>query len=437
MRKFLFLSCLIIILLTGMTALYSQGNSMLDDWVVAVVDNEIILLSDLRSHTLQYAAQMGVNPRENMQEFVKLMEQVLEQLIIQKVLYVKGIEDSVVVENRHVEDLLNQQVNQLVMQYGSREKVKEIMGSPIEKIKRDWEEIARQSLMAKMVREKKEMNIQVNRREVIDFYKNNKDSLPDLPESLHIANLLVKIKAGEESKSKAKARIESIYEQIKNGADFQKIAREYSDDPGSAAAGGELGFFQRGELVKEFEEVAYQLQPGELSEIVESSHGYHIIQLIERQGDKINCRHILAKPEPTKEDELLTVNLIKEIHQKLITKQATFEELVKQYSEDETSKDNNGDLGWWEKNMVQLKEFRYVLKDLKAGEVSEPVKTQLGYHILKLIEVQASRPVDLTLDWDRIENFALQTKRQREMKRWVDKLKENVYISKKEIIVSR
>ncbi len=437
MRKFSFLKWLIIIMITFMGSLFGQGTSVLDDWIVAVVDNEIILLSDLRNHTLQYAAQMGINPRENMQEFVKLMDQVLEQLIIQKVLYVKGIEDSVVVENRHVEDLLNQQVNQLVMQYGSREKVKEVMGAPIEKIKRDWEEIARQSLMAKMVREKREMNIQVNRREVIDFYKNNKDSLPDLPESLHIANLLIKIKPGEESKSKAKARIESIFEQIKNGGDFQKMAREFSDDPGSAAAGGELGFFQRGELVKEFEEVAYQLQPGETSEIVESSHGYHIIQLIERQGDKINCRHILAKPEPTKEDELLTVNLIKEIYQKLTTKQATFEDLVKQYSEDETSKENNGDLGWWEKDMVQLKEFRYVLKDLKPGDVSEPVKTQLGYHILKLIEIQESRPVDLTIDWDRVENFALQTKRQKEMKRWIDKLKENVYISKKEIVVSR
>jgi peptidyl-prolyl cis-trans isomerase SurA len=431
MRKF-FVVLIVTLFFNGTPALLAQESQVLDQ-VVAVVDNEIILLSELRQQALTFAIQYGINPQTQQQKFNELMSQVLENLVIQKVLYVKALEDTLTVEDRIVNEELERNIERLVQQFGSREKVKEYYGTSIEKIKRNFSEDTRQGLMAKMVMGQKEATIKITRREVEAFYKTMKDSLPDLPESYHIANLLLKIQAGEISKARARERMEKIEEELKAGGDFKELAEKYSDDKASAANGGDLGFFQRGELVREFEEVAYLLKPDEISGIVGTSFGFHIIQMIERQGEKINCRHILAALEPTIDDEKQVVTKIQEIHQKLKSGAATFEEMVDQYSEDITSKEAHGDLGWWEKDMLQLKEFKWALEDLKPGEVSEPVKTQLGYHIIKLFEKQDSRPLDVKSDWDRIEAFALQMKKQDELKKWVDKLKENIYINIKDV----
>lgn len=425
----------------------AQDMQVLDQ-VVAVVDNEVILLSQLRQQAFTYAMQYGINPQTQVTKFNELMKQVLDNLVVQKVLYIKALEDSVFVEDRVVENELEQRIQMLVQQYGSREKVREYFGAPIESIKRDFAEEARQGMMAKMVMGQREQLIKITRREVIQFYNTMKDSLPNLPESYHIANILLKIKPGEVAVKRARERIENILYKIKEeGADFAEMAREFSDDPGSAANGGELGFFERGEMVREFEEVAYQLKPGEISEIVRTDFGFHIIQLIERQGEKINCRHLLAAIEPTIDDERNCVAQIKEIYDNLkqgqkiddtdqSVKPVTFEEMVEQYSDDLTSKENHGDLGWWEKDMIQPKEFAWVLADLEPGEISEPVKTKLGYHILKLLEKDEPRPLDIEKDWERIENFALQMKKQEELQKWIAKLKEKVYINVKEVTLN-
>jgi len=431
--KLILITCFLIIL--QQTYFVGAQEEQVLDQVVAVVDNEIILLSDLKQQSLTYAVQYGINPQTEPDKFNELMEQVLDNLVTQKILYVKAIEDSVVVDDRMVNDELDRRIEMMVQQYGSREKVKEYFGASIEKIKRDFAEEAREGMMAQMVMNKKETQVKVTRREVEEFFRNMKDSLPELPETYLLANILLQIKPGEAAEKKARARIENIRERLNAGEDFEELAK-FSDDPATAENGGELGFFQRGELVREFEEVAFQLKPGEISDIVKTSYGLHIIQLIERQGEKINCRHILVALEPTLEDEKEVVQKIKEIHQKIESGEATFEEMVEKYSEDESSKENQGDLGWWQKDMIQPKEFQWVLAGMKPGDISEPVKTKLGYHILKLKDVQESRPLELKKDWERVEAFALQMKKQEELRKWIDKLKENVYINIKEVTIN-
>lgn len=429
------LTLIVIVFFQFFPALFAQEMQVLDQ-VVAVVDNEVILLSELRQQALSYAMQYGINPQTQPDKFNELMQQVLDNMVTQKILYVKGIEDSVIVEDRVVEDELERRIAMMVQQYGSREKVKENFGSSIEKIKRDFADEARQGIMAQMVMGQKEAQLKVTRREVEDFYRSMKDSLPDLPETFHIANLLLQIKPGEIAEKKARDRMNEMAAQLKSGTDFAQLARDFSDDPASASQGGELGFFQRGELVKDFEEVAFQLKEGETSDVVKTSYGLHIIQLVERQGEKVNCRHILAALEPTLEDEKLIVEQIKEIHGKIKSGENSFEEMVGQYSEDVSSKENQGDLGWWEKEMIQPKEFKWVVESLQAGEVSEPVKTKLGYHILKLLAKNEPRPLDINQDWERIEAFALQIKKQRELKKWVEKLKSKVYINIKDVSIN-
>lgn len=413
----------------------AQTNQVLDQ-VIAVVDDDYILLSELRQQSFSMAHQYKINPQRDIEQFNMLMQQVLDNMIVQKILYLKAIEDSVIVEETQVEQMLDQRVASLLQQHGSREKVREVFGMSVEKIKRNFADEARESLLANNVRQTKEMQIKVNRREVEEFYAAMKDSLPDVPESYQISNLLIKIKPGVEAEEKALQRIQLIQEQLKDGAEFQQLAKDFSDDKSSAVMGGELGFFARGELVKEFEEVAYQLKPDEISAIVKSNFGYHIIQLIEQQGDKINCRHILVTPEPNRDDEVCVVDTIKSVHQKIVSGEKSFEEMVAEYSEDLSSKDSKGDLGWWEEDNIQPKEFKWVISDLKPGEVSEPVKTEMGYHILKLVDKHEPRAIDLQKDWQRIEDWALRMKRQQELQKWIEKLKEKVYISIKEVSAS-
>ncbi|MBN1352054.1 peptidylprolyl isomerase [candidate division KSB1 bacterium] len=398
------------------------------DRIVAVVDDDIILLSELQQQAYKLAFEFKVDVQRDPEKFNELMKQVLDNLIIQKILFVKAKEDTIVADDNHVESEIESRINYFTRELGSPEKVEEYFGSPISKIKRTLREEIRQGLMAQQVRDQKIRDIKISRREVLELYRSMGDSLPTIKEQVHIANLMVKVKPGEEARQVALRRITAIQKTLQDSADFKELASQVSDDPGSAAAGGELGFFNRGQLVKEFEEVAFGLKPGETSDIVESPFGFHIIQPIERRGEKINCRHILVSLVPTEEDEKQTVELIKQIYDKIASDSVSFETMVEKYSDDIESKDKAGDLGWFPEDDLQIKEFQTALKDLKPGEISYPFKTKYGYHILKLLDRQQPRELSLDEDWEQIERWALNLKQQKEFLAWVEELKEDIYI---------
>lgn len=423
---------LLVILISLNLRILAQEKQVLDK-VVAVVDDDIILLSELQQNAIKLAFQFKINPEKEPEKFNDLLKQILENLIIQKILYVKAIEDTVKVADEQVEKEIETRINYYIQELGSREKVEEYFGTTISKIKRTLREEVRQALMAEQVRAVKLQAIRISRREVEELYHSMKDSLPSLKEEIHIANLLIQIKPGEEARQNAMKRIKAIQTKLKEGEDFVELARTVSDDPGSASSGGELGFFQRGQLVREFEEVAFFLNPGEVSDIVETQFGFHIIQLIERRGEKINCRHILVSLVATEKDEQRVAKQIVKIYENIKSDSVLFEDMVKQYSDDTESKDKGGDLGWFPVDELQLKEFKTAVKDLKPGEFSYPFKTKFGYHILKLLDRQEERVLSIDKDWERIENWALNLKQQKEFLKWIDELKKDIHINIKDI----
>lgn len=423
---------LLVILISLNLRILAQEKQVLDK-VVAVVDDDIILLSELQQNAIKLAFQFKINPEKEPEKFNDLLKQILENLIIQKILYVKAIEDTVKVADEQVEKEIETRINYYIQELGSREKVEEYFGTTISKIKRTLREEVRQALMAEQVRAVKLQAIRISRREVEELYHSMKDSLPSLNEEIHIANLLIQIKPGEEARQNAMKRIKAIQTKLKEGEDFVELARTVSDDPGSASSGGELGFFQRGQLVREFEEVAFFLNPGEVSDIVETQFGFHIIQLIERRGEKINCRHILVSLVATEKDEQRVAKQIVKIYENIKSDSVLFEDMVKQYSDDTESKDKGGDLGWFPVDELQLKEFKTAVKDLKPGEFSYPFKTKFGYHILKLLDRQEERVLSIDKDWERIENWALNLKQQKEFLKWIDELKKDIHINIKDI----
>lgn len=401
------------------------------DKVVAVVEDEIILQSELNQYALNLAFQMRIDPRRDTEKFEQLQEQTLQNLINQKILLAKAEEDSIIVEERQVDTVLEEQISRMIQQVGSEEKLQEQLGMSISKLKRNFRDDVRKNLMVEQLQQTKFSQIKITRREIEEFYQSTKDSLPELKETVDISHILVNVKAGDASEQRAKDKIDTLFQQVNAGEDFVDLCRKHSEDPGSAARGGEIGFMERGDFVPEFEEVAFLLEPGEISDIVKSRFGFHIIQCIDRKGDKINVRHLLIRLDPTDVDEQDTEKKARDIRALLDDPENDFKTIAEQYSDDETTRDQGGHLGLFEVENLQEPEFQAAINTLEPGEISQLFKTKFGWHILKLNSKQEPRPISLEEDWERIEAFALNMKRQREFQNWLEEIKKDVYVEVK------
>jgi peptidyl-prolyl cis-trans isomerase SurA len=244
--------------------------------------------------------------------------------------------------------------------------------------------------------------------------------------SIDISHILMQITPSEKSIEEAFLKISQIKEKLDNGENFADLASQYSEDPGSAKSGGELGFVSRGTLVKEFEETAFSLEEGEISEIVQTQFGFHIIQLLERQGERINVRHILIQLQPTPQDELVVIEKLNTIKNTIETTDSTFEDLALQYSADPNVQQDRGRLGVFEEGGFQIVEFENAIQDLNIGEISSPFKTDFGYHIVKLNNRQDARQYSLSEDWEKIEQWALQDKREKDFNNWLAELRQEI-----------
>jgi peptidyl-prolyl cis-trans isomerase SurA len=180
--------------------------------------------------------------------------------------------------------------------------------------------------------------------------------------------------------------------------------------------------------VKEFEETAFSLDEGEISDIVQTQFGFHIIQLLERQGERINVRHILIQVQPTQQDELAVIEKLKKIRNNILATDTTFEEMAVQYSDDPNVQQDRGRLGVFEEGGFQIKEFETAIQNLQAGDISLPFKTDFGYHIVKLNSRKGAREYSLTDDWEQIEQWALQNKREKEFENWLADLRQDIPI---------
>jgi len=417
--------CLFIFLLLFSHHAHSQEAL---DRVVAVVDDQIILQSELLQYAYSLAFQLGIDARKQPEKLEQLRDGALESLIAQKVLLIKAKEDSVTVDQRQVDQELDNRLKGMVEQLGSEEKVEEYFGQPLRKVRRTLRENIEEGLLVRTLNQRKFREIKISRREVEDFYHALKDSLPGVKAAAHLSHILLNIVPGEAAVKEAQAKIDGLLKRVRDGEDFAKLAREYSEDPGSASKGGELGFIQRGDFVREFEEAAFSLQPNEISGVVRSQFGLHIIQLIDRRGEKINARHILVRIATSSNDEKETEAAARRWRDDILAGKMTFEEVAKKYSTDQTTKEKGGDLGWFESDQLQVPAFREAAKILKPGEISQPLKTQYGFHLVRLDERRDPRQFTLAQDWQQIQEMALNAKGEKEFQNWVNALKKQMYI---------
>jgi len=421
---------LLLICLFSMIAL---GQEILDG-VVAIVGEEIVLRSEIVQGAQAFALRMGINPMTEKDAFSKLKLDLLNNMINEKVLLAKAREDTITVEDQQVEAELENKIQEMIQQLGSKEKVEAYFGSPIRKIKRDYREDVRKNLIAQRTREEKIREVTISRREVELFYESMKDSLPAQQAIMKIRHIMLEIKPGDKAQKAVMERLIEIQGRLRKGEAFQELAKIYSEDPGTAPHGGDLGFVERGTLFQSFEEVAFQLKPGEISDVVQTPAGLHLIQMLEKRGDRVSLRHILIRLQSSENDEKEVIQKANQLRARALAGEE-FAELAKEYSNDVTSKDDGGDLGWLPLDQFQIEAFKAAVDTLQEGEISEPFLTQFGYHIVKLEGKKGERPISLEDDWDQIMEWAWGMKRQRILNTWIESLKENVYIEIKEDMI--
>jgi peptidyl-prolyl cis-trans isomerase SurA len=398
------------------------------DGIVAVVGNEIILVSDLTTLLYQYSMQTGQNVFNDRALMEKMQKQLLRRMIDEKVLLIKAEEDTIIADDERVEQVLDQQIGGFIQQAGSPEALEKAYGMPLAKIKKEFRQQIANRMIIEQLRQKYFSDVKVSRREVENFYKHYQDSLPQMDEIVDISHILMRVTPSPESLQEAYAKITAIKEKLDNGEDFTALAEKYSEDPSAAVNKGDLGWVSRGDFVKEFEEAAFALEPGEISDIVQTQFGFHIIQLIDKSGERVRTRHILIRLQPTGEDERRVVNRLNDIRVKVLSGKDTFEEMALKNSDDPNVGGDKGRLGEFAVGKFQVPAFDEAVKGMQPGDISAPFKTDFGYHILLLHSRQASRPISLNDDWQRVEQLAKDFKSSQEFEKWLEELRQEIPI---------
>jgi peptidyl-prolyl cis-trans isomerase SurA len=250
-----------------------------------------------------------------------------------------------------------------------------------------------------------------------------------VPDEVELAHIYIKPKPSAQAKDAARQKIQGLLDSLKAGADFAALAKRYSEDPGSAPQGGDLGFVRRGVFVKEFETAAFSLSENQLSGIVETDFGFHIIQLLERRGDAVHVRHILVRVEQSKSADDEAIALLDSLRTRAL-KGESFAELAKKYSVRKETSIIGGDLGTFELDQLD-KETYAAVSPLKPGEISPPTRlvegSSYGYHILLLKKRTPAHAMTLEGDYHRIESLAINYKRTKDYQRWLEELRRKFY----------
>lgn len=396
------------------------------DKIVAVVDNEYILQSELDFQVNMVAQQRKVSP-----DNPALREQILNAIIEEKLVYAQANFDSVFVTEEEVSRQIDYQMNVFIQQYGSKEKVEEAYGMPLEKIKRELRDDVRKNLMVQRMREKKFGMVEASQREIEEFFITYKDSLGVIPEKVQISHIYMNPKLSSALKQKFRTKIESILDSIKGGEDFSELAKKYSDDPASAVHGGDLGFVKKGVFYPEFESAAFALKEGEISGIVESPVGFHIIQLLERRGEAIKTRHILVKLKSDDEADLDVIQRLTDVRDSVVRKFNTFSYYAKKYSDDKNTAALGGELGSFYLSQLD-KSLLDAVSKMKEGEISYPKRVDYGvdtygYHVIFLEKRIPQHQPSLEIDFQELKKFADEYKKQNLYQTWIQEIKNKIY----------
>lgn len=417
------------------TSVHSVNAQVVVDQVMAVVGSKIVLKSDIEKQYMQILAQGAP-------ESADLKCNIFDQLLLQKLMLNQADLDSVTVSDGQIEGELDRRMRYYIHQIGSEEKLEEYFHTTIRELKAEFRDAIKDQLIMQNMQSKITKDITTSPREVRSYFESiPADSLPYIDAEIEIAHIVKRPPIGDAEKQEIRNSLEDFRRKIIAGeADFAVYAALYSSDASTAKKGGELGFFERGTMVPEFEAAAFSLKAGDVSPIIETKFGFHILQLIERRGDQINVRHILLQPKVKDEDLIRCVNQLDSIRAAIITGSISFDDAAEKFSDDEDTKNNGGLLINPETNTTRLSPDKidrmlfFQIDSMPLNRVSMPLATTMSdgksaYHIVMVKTRTQPHKANLIDDYQKIQEVAVSEKQNKTLSDWVEKRIKSTYIS--------
>lgn len=423
--------CVFVSLLIGLRA---QDNVI--DEVIWVVGDEAILLSEVEEERLRSQYE-GVRIEGDPYCVIP------EQMALQKLYLHQAELDSVVANENTVNSQVEMRMNYFISQIGSKEKMEEYFRKSTAEIREDMYELVRNQMIIQQMQQQLVSDLKSTPAEITKFYENLPvDSIPLIPTQVEVQLITLQPPVPQEEVDRIKTRLREFAERVNSGSSsFSMLARLYSEDTQSATRGGELGFVGKGQLVPEFAAVAFALtDPNHVSRVVETEFGYHIIQLIERKGERVNCRHILLRPRISMKDKEKAINLLDSVATLVRTEKITYDQAVMIYSQDKNTVMNAGlmtnpNTGTSKFEYQELpQEVAKVVYGMKVGEISEPFtmmdpeKNKEVCVLVKLKSRTETHKANLKDDYQVIKQYMEAHRNQQFLNEWIRKKQQNTYI---------
>lgn len=435
MRKYLS-----VLWLTCCVCLSAMAQENVIDEIVWVVGDDAILRSDIETQRLY---MLNEGQRFDGDPYCVIPE----QLAIQKLYLNQAKIDSITANENQVIANVDQWMNMAVNQLGSREKLEEYMGKKYSQIKEERKETVREQQIVQQMQQKLIGEIKLTPSEVRKYFNElSQDSLPNIPTTVEVQIITMEPKIPFEETDAIKARLREFTEQVNEGKmEFSTLARLYSEDPGSSVRGGELGFMSKTQLLPEFANVAFNLKdPKRVSQIVQTEYGYHIIQLIEKRGDRINCRHILLKPKVSDKELMEATARMDSLSNDLKAEKFTFDEAATFVSSDKDTRNNKGLMvnQHYESSNYSTPRFEMqelpqeigkVVYEMQVGEVSKPftMLTDKQKEVVAIVKLKArteGHKANLADDFQAMKQLVESKKREELLNDWIRKKQKTTYV---------
>jgi peptidyl-prolyl cis-trans isomerase SurA len=416
-------------------ATYAQEveNKNVLDRIIVKVDNYFILKSEVEGQYQQYITSGQANTPNRCQ--------ILEGLVVNKLMLAKAEIDSVIVDDKRIDAELTSRMEQMEGQYGSAKNIVEAYGKSIATLKEDLRSSLKEQLTGRKMQDKITDDVKITPKEVAAFFNEiPRDSLPYLPAEVEISHIIRLAKPNKNQKEELYAKLLDFRRRVEKGESFEDLAKVHSEDLGSGKRGGDLGFAKRGAMVAPFEAAALRLKPNQMSDVVESEFGFHLIQLLEIRGQEYHARHILLRPDYQKLDLTEPTKFLDSIRVLVQRDSTTFEKAAKEFSEDKATQDaggvlmdasNGGNRLAYDGTMDPA--LFFALDSMKVGTISAPIpfRTDDGRSAVRILFFKAKHPphfANLKDDYQKLAQITLSRKKNNAIEKWFMKAKDDVFI---------
>lgn len=421
-----------LLLLTGLHSISAQDR--VADQIVAVVGNNIVLKSDIEEMYKQQQAQGIVSEGD-------IKCEIFENFLVDKLLVAEALLDTdIVVSDNQINQNLDGRLQMFISHFGSEKEVENYFKKPIPMIKADLQEVIKEQLLSSQMQNKIIKDVMVTPSEVRYYFRNLKDEeIPVIPVQYEYLQLTLIPEISAEEDNRVKAQLRDLKKRIEEGSSFATLAVMYSEAPESRL-GGEIGYLGRAQLDPAYAAAAFNLKPDKVSNVVKSDFGYHIIQFIDRKGEKINTRHILMRPKVAPEAMEKASLQLDSIADLIRRNKITFEKAAMLFSQDKNTRNNGGLMINPESlsSKFTLEELdpdiSKIITNLKINEISEPFQTtdennkQTVYKIIKLINKSEQHKANLQKDYQQLAALYLARKKQETLEKWIATQQAKTYI---------